>query len=115
MKVRRSNRLVDMTRYLMEHPRTLVSLKFFSERFGSAKSSISEDLSIVKHTFHTWGEGRLETIPGASGGAVLTPLYSKENAQKPLGRPICSMRLSILPSSFRWRILGRISSGRWAA
>lgn len=82
MKVRRSNRLVDMTRYLMEHPRTLVSLKFFSERFGSAKSSISEDLSIVKHTFHTWGEGRLETIPGASGGAVLTPLYSKENAQK---------------------------------
>ena len=23
MKVRRSNRLVDMTRYLMEHPRTL--------------------------------------------------------------------------------------------
>lgn len=82
MKVRRSNRLVDMTRYLMEHPRTLVSLKFFSERYGSAKSSISEDLSIVKHTFHTWGEGRLETIPGASGGAVLTPFYSKENAQR---------------------------------
>lgn len=82
MKVRRSNRLVDMTRYLMEHPRTLVSLKFFSERYGSAKSSISEDLSIVKHTFHTWGEGRLETIPGASGGAVLTPFYFKENAQR---------------------------------
>lgn len=82
MKVRRSNRLVDMTRYLMEHPRTLVSLKFFSERYGSAKSSISEDLSIVKHTFHTWGEGRLETIPGASGGAVLMPFYSKENAQR---------------------------------
>ncbi|MCG4788696.1 pur operon repressor, partial [Roseburia faecis] len=29
----------------MEHPRTLVSLKFFGERYGSAKSSISEDLS----------------------------------------------------------------------
>lgn len=82
MKVRRSNRLVDMTRYLLHHPQTLVSLKFFSERYGSAKSSISEDLSIVKHTFHTWGEGRLETIPGASGGAILTPYYSQENAQK---------------------------------
>lgn len=70
-----------MTRYLLEHPRTLVSLKFFSERYGSAKSSISEDLSIIKHTFQTWGEGRLKTIPGASGGAVLTPYYSKENAQ----------------------------------
>ena len=81
MKIRRSNRLVDMTRYLLEHPRSLVSLKFFGERYDSAKSSISEDLGIVKHTFQTWGQGRLETIPGASGGAVLTPFYSKENAQ----------------------------------
>lgn len=80
MKVRRSNRLVDMTRYLMEHPRTLVSLKFFGERYGSAKSSISEDLSIIRRTLHTWGVGRLETLPGASGGAMLTPLYSAENA-----------------------------------
>ncbi len=82
MKVRRSNRLVDMTRYLMEHPRSLVSLKFFGERYDSAKSSISEDLSIIRHTFHSWGMGRLETISGASGGAVLTPFYSKENAEK---------------------------------
>lgn len=82
MKVRRSNRLVDMTRYLMEHPRSLVSLKFFGERYDSAKSSISEDLSIIRHTFHSWGMGRLETIPGASGGAVLTLFYSKENAEK---------------------------------
>jgi len=80
MKVRRSNRLVDMTRYLMEHPRTLVSLKFFGERYGSAKSSISEDLSIIRRTLHTWGVGRLETLPGASGGARLTLLYSEENA-----------------------------------
>lgn len=82
MKVRRSNRLVDMTRYLLEHPRSLVSLKFFGERYESAKSSISEDLGIVKHTFNEWGQGRLETIPGASGGAVLTPFYSQENAAK---------------------------------
>lgn len=81
MKVRRSNRLVDMTRYLLEHPRSLVSLNLFGERYDSAKSSISEDLGIIKHTLHTWGMGRLETIPGASGGAVFTPLYSKENAQ----------------------------------
>lgn len=82
MKVRRSNRLVDMTRYLMEHPRSLVSLRFFGERYDSAKSSISEDLSIIRHTFHSWGMGRLETIPGASGGAILTPFYSQENAEK---------------------------------
>lgn len=82
MKVRRSNRLVDMTRYLLDHPRKLVSLKFFGHRYDSAKSSISEDLSIIRHTVEHWGVGRLETLPGASGGARLTPLYSKENAQK---------------------------------
>lgn len=82
MKVRRSNRLVDMTHYLMEHPRKLVSLKFFGERFDSAKSSISEDLSIIRRTFAENGIGRLETLPGASGGARYTPMYSKENAEK---------------------------------
>ena len=50
MKVRRSNRLVDMTRYLLDHPRELVSLKFFGHRYDSAKSSISEDLSIIRNT-----------------------------------------------------------------
>lgn len=81
MKVRRSNRLVDMTRYLLEHPRKLVSLKLFGERYDSAKSSISEDLSIIRRTMAQVGVGKLETLPGASGGARLTPLYSQENAE----------------------------------
>ncbi|WP_251548118.1 pur operon repressor [Limosilactobacillus caecicola] len=81
MKVRRSNRLVDMTRYLLDHPRELVSLKFFGHRYDSAKSSISEDLSIIRNTVERWGVGRLETLPGASGGARLTPLYSADNAR----------------------------------
>lgn len=85
MKVRRSNRLVDMTRYLLDHPRKLVSLKFFGHRYDSAKSSISEDLSIIRKTVEHWGVGKLETLPGASGGARLTPLYSKENAKKVIG------------------------------
>lgn len=82
MKVRRSNRLVDMTRYLLDHPRELVSLKFFGHRYDSAKSSISEDLSIIRNTVERWGVGRLETLPGASGGARFTPLYSAPNAER---------------------------------
>lgn len=81
MKIRRSNRLVDMTRYLLEHPRELVSLKFFGERYGSAKSSISEDLGIIRKTLQDWGVGKLETLPGTSGGARLTPMYSADNAK----------------------------------
>ncbi|MBM6753838.1 MULTISPECIES: pur operon repressor [Lactobacillaceae] len=85
MKIRRSNRLVDITRYLLEHPHKLVSLKSFSEQYGAAKSSISEDLSIVKRTMAEFGLGKVDTVPGASGGAFFAPRYSKENAEKVVG------------------------------
>ncbi|WP_419882614.1 pur operon repressor [Peribacillus sp. B-H-3] len=68
MKFRRSERLVDMTNYLLEHPGQLVSLTFFAERYSSAKSSISEDLTIIKETFEQRGIGSLNTVPGAAGG-----------------------------------------------
>lgn len=70
LKTRRSDRLIDMTRYFMERPHTLVSLTFFAERYESAKSSISEDLAIIKRTVKLRGIGILETIPGATGGAI---------------------------------------------
>ncbi|GAB6093445.1 pur operon repressor [Furfurilactobacillus curtus] len=81
MKVRRSDRLIDMTRYLLERPRTLVSLSFFAERYESAKSSISEDLTILKRTFQERGTGLLETLPGAAGGARFIPYILKEDAE----------------------------------
>ena len=68
MKIRRSARLVDMTNYLLQNPRQLVPLTFFAERYQSAKSSISEDLAIIKQTFEQQGVGTLQTIPGAAGG-----------------------------------------------
>lgn len=81
MKIRRSDRLVDMTRFLLERPRTLVSLKFFAQRYDSAKSSISEDLGILKRTFQDRGTGILETLPGATGGARFIPYILREEAQ----------------------------------
>ncbi|MCG0677430.1 purine operon repressor [Lactiplantibacillus plantarum] len=82
MKVRRSERLIDMTRYLLERPHTLVSLTYFAERYASAKSSISEDLTILKKVFQAQGTGILETIPGAAGGARFIPYILKEEAQE---------------------------------
>ena len=111
MKVRRSNRLVDMTRYLLEHPRELVSLKYFGERYGSAKSSISEDLSIIRTTLADWGVGRLETLPGASGGARLTPLYAEENATRVIDELVAAVNddSRLLPGGYVYLsdLLGR--------
>ncbi|MFT8459725.1 MAG: pur operon repressor [Liquorilactobacillus ghanensis] len=81
MKTRRSDRLIDMTRYLLERPHTLISLTFFAKRYESAKSSISEDLAIIKRTFKFRGIGILETIPGAAGGARFIPSIDEQEAR----------------------------------
>ncbi|MCY7531349.1 pur operon repressor [Bacillus altitudinis] len=79
MKFRRSGRLVDLTNYLLTHPHVLVPLTFFAERYQSAKSSISEDLTIIKQTFEQQGIGTLLTVPGAAGGVKYIPkIHLKE-------------------------------------
>ncbi|TPR23494.1 pur operon repressor [Apilactobacillus micheneri] len=80
MKAKRSTRLVDMTRFLMENPNTVVPLTFFAHRYESAKSSISEDLTILRKTFQESGTGILETIPGAAGGSKFIPSIEKDEA-----------------------------------
>lgn len=82
MKFRRSERLIDMTHYLMEHPRKLVPLTFFSERYRAAKSSISEDLVIIKTTFEQRGVGTLQTVSGAAGGVMYLSLVSEQEARE---------------------------------
>ncbi len=82
MKWKRSERLVDITRHLLEHPHTLIPLTYFSERYGAAKSSISEDLSIVKETFESVGEGSLVTLSGASGGVRYIPEMDEEEVHE---------------------------------
>ena len=81
MKFKRSERLVDMTNYLLEHARELISLTYFSSKYQSAKSSISEDLGIIKETFESQGIGTLQTVAGASGGVYFNIAVSKEDAK----------------------------------
>lgn len=82
MKLKRSGRLVDMTHYLLQHPHQLLPLPFFSDRYQSAKSSISEDLSIIKSTFEEQGIGTLQTMSGAAGGVKFIPKLSDVRAKE---------------------------------
>ncbi|MEH7547013.1 MULTISPECIES: pur operon repressor [Bacillaceae] len=90
MKFRRSERLIDMTNYLLDHPRQLVPLTFFADRYDSAKSSISEDLAIVKETFEQRGIGTLQTVPGAAGGVKFFVKVSREKAE-PFVNELCQL------------------------
>jgi purine operon repressor len=76
-KLKRSARLVEMTQYLLFRPHSLIPLTTFAERYGSAKSSISEDLAIIKEVFEEEGLGDLHTLAGAAGGVKFTPKVPK--------------------------------------
>lgn len=67
-----------MTQYLLARPHALVPLTVFADRYGSAKSSISEDLTIIKEVFETEGIGDLHTLAGAAGGVKFVPRMTRD-------------------------------------
>lgn len=80
--MKRSERLVDLTHYLLENPYRLIKLNFFVKRYQSSKSTISEDLEIVRSIFKTHEIGQLETFSGAAGGLIFKPDISSKAARK---------------------------------
>ena len=82
MKLRRSERMVVISNYLINHPYELTSLNTFAEKYESAKSSISEDIVIIKRAFEEMEIGHIETITGAGGGVVFTPSISDEESKE---------------------------------
>lgn len=78
--MKRSERLVDMVKYLLARPHTLIALPFFADRYGAAKSSISEDLAILRQTLASDQNGILETVAGAAGGVRYIPFVGKKEA-----------------------------------
>ncbi|MGZ9587085.1 pur operon repressor [Paenibacillus marinisediminis] len=87
-KLKRSARLVDMTQYLMSNPHKLIPLTTFAERYGAAKSSISEDLAIIKEVCEDEETGELLTLAGAAGGVKYIPKCNPEKAL-PIIQDLC--------------------------
>ncbi len=76
MKLRRSDRMVVISNYLINNPYKLTSLNTFAEKYESAKSSISEDIVIIKRAFEEIEIGHIQTVTGAGGGVIFTPSIS---------------------------------------
>ncbi len=80
MKLRRSERMVVISNYLINHPYELTGLNTFASKYQTAKSSISEDIVIIKRAFEEMEVGHIETITGAGGGVIFKPSISKEES-----------------------------------
>jgi purine operon repressor len=77
-KVRRVERVVALSKMLMDMPGCLFSLGHFSNLFGTAKSTLSEDMVTIKQAIQEFGIGTVETVAGASGGVRYVPCHSEE-------------------------------------
>ncbi|CAM3963954.1 pur operon repressor [Alicyclobacillus pomorum] len=66
--VRRSERLIRITKYLLDRPNCAVSLSELADGMEAAKSSVSEDVAMVRDVLAGEETGVVQTIAGAGGG-----------------------------------------------
>lgn len=78
--MKRSDRLIGLTNFFINHPQKLTPLSFFTKRYQASKSSLSEDLAIINEMFQQEGIGLIERIPGAAGGAKYIPNFNNDHS-----------------------------------
>ena len=77
MKFKRTERIGAIVKILSDNPNKIYTLSYFTEKFNAAKSTISEDLLVVKNVFEKLELGKVITISGAAGGVKYIPKTSK--------------------------------------
>lgn len=101
-KLKRNERIAAMMKILGDQPNKIFTLSYFSGKFLAAKSTISEDIMILKQSMEKMNLGRIETFSGAAGGVKYIPYINKEQNQQILQE--ISYKLSenerILPGGF---------------
>jgi HTH-type transcriptional regulator, purine operon repressor len=101
-KYKRIQRVGALMKIFTERPNHVFSYNYFLEIFNAAKSTISEDIVIVKELVEELQYGKIETITGACGGAVFIPSISLEDTKKILDE-LCVMFAKpdrIIPGGF---------------
>ena len=76
--MKRIDRTGAMIKILTEHPSRLYPLSYFTELFGAAKSTISEDIAIARRILEQFDQGEIVTLAGAAGGVKYVPRVSQK-------------------------------------
>ena len=80
-KYSRNQRVAGITKILIENPNKTINLNNFTELFNAAKSTISEDIVIVRETLSELSMGKVETVAGAAGGVRYVCGISEEESR----------------------------------
>lgn len=101
-KFTRTQRIAAITKLLIQNPNKIISLNKFTEMLNAAKSTISEDLVIVRDALNKLYMGKIETITGAAGGVKYVCGISEDNKEK-FAEELCEIlrnKQRILPGNF---------------
>ncbi|MFZ7121676.1 MAG: pur operon repressor [Eubacteriaceae bacterium] len=78
-KYRRNERIGAIIKILADNPNKIITYNYFSEIFSAAKSSISEDVLVVKKIIENLKMGKIETIAGAAGGVKYITIVDEDD------------------------------------
>ncbi len=100
--MRRSERISAVTKLLVDRPHQIITLAELGELLGAAKSTLSEDIAIIRDTCQQLGLGRVETLPGAAGGVRYIPLLGREAMRAVVDQLVATLSEPerILPGGF---------------
>jgi len=101
-RIKRNERLAALTKLLTAEPNRSHTLSHFCEMFGAAKSTLSEDVDILREVYEHFDLGRLDTATGAAGGVRYRP-YMKKSAAHAFVQGVCEELQStsrLLPGGF---------------
>lgn len=101
-KYSRNARIAAITKILIESPNKVINLNKFVDIFNAAKSTISEDLVVIKDILLKLSMGRIETIAGAAGGVKYVSGMSADESKR-FAEDLCNIMKSkdrIIPGNF---------------
>ncbi len=84
MSDHRQKRLVALTRLISANPGAQLSLTDLSHRLHVAKSTLSEDLLLIKEALESQGLGHIDSQVGAAGGVTFRPALDVERIREHL-------------------------------
>lgn len=101
-KLKRNERLIYICKYLSDRPNQLINFSHFSNVFQIAKSSLSEDIQIIRGIFEQFEMGYIETIAGVSGGVIYIPQVSESDREAFVSsvKTLLEDRRRILPGNY---------------
>jgi purine operon repressor len=79
-RIRRNERMTAMMKLLSGTPNRIFTLNSFCEMFGSAKSTMSEDVDLLRQVAEQFDLGEVDTVTGAAGGVRYRPVVSRAGA-----------------------------------